>query len=130
MAEDRLKSPCLSLPSGARSSAESASTADHFSRQRRRSWTRLLKRICEVDPLRCPQYGFAMQIIAFIEQPAVIRKNPSASAALGTPTSFSTSYSFPPKPEAFLASLTPQQAQQIRGSTDSICWDAVPIFRH
>jgi len=35
---------------------------------------------------------------------------------------------FPHKLEAFLASLTPRQAQQIRASTDSIFWDDVPVF--
>jgi len=65
----------LPPPGAGRSSAESDSEADRFSRQRLRNWARLLKKIYEVDPLCCPQCGFAIEIIAFIEQPAVIRKN-------------------------------------------------------
>jgi hypothetical protein len=49
---------------------------------------------------------------------------------VGTPASFSTPASFPHKLEAFLASLTPRQAQQIRASTDSIFWDDVPVFHN
>ena len=35
---------------------------------------RLLKKIYEVDPLRCPHCGSEMHIIAWIEQSEVIRK--------------------------------------------------------
>jgi hypothetical protein len=38
----------------------------------RRRWTELLRRIFEVDPLRCPRCGNAMRVVAFITQPHVI----------------------------------------------------------
>ena len=41
-------------------------------REARRRWAELLRQIFEVDPLRCPQCGAAMRIIAFITQRAVI----------------------------------------------------------
>lgn len=40
----------------------------------RRSWSRLIRKIYEVDPLLCPECGSAMKIIAFIEEAAIIRK--------------------------------------------------------
>jgi hypothetical protein len=42
-------------------------------RQRRRAWARLIAKVFEVDPLRCP-CGGAMRVVAFILDPAVIRK--------------------------------------------------------
>jgi hypothetical protein len=42
-------------------------------RERRRQWARLIAKVFEVDPLRCP-CGAAMRIIAVILQPPVIRK--------------------------------------------------------
>lgn len=38
----------------------------------RRRWAELLRRIFEVDPLRCPRCGEAMRIVGFITQPPVI----------------------------------------------------------
>jgi hypothetical protein len=38
----------------------------------RRRWAELLRRIFEVDPLRCPRCGDAMRIVTFITQPHVI----------------------------------------------------------
>ncbi len=35
-------------------------------------WPELLRRIFEVDPLRCPRCGHEMRIVAFITQPRVI----------------------------------------------------------
>jgi hypothetical protein len=86
-------------------------------------------KIYEIDPLRCPQCGFAMQIIAFIEQPAVIRKILRHLQLWQRPPRSPPPPLFPLKLETFLASLTPRQAQQIRASTDSIFWDDVPLFR-
>ena len=40
----------------------------------KRAWARLIKQVCEVDPLVCPHCGGAMRILAFIEQPEVIEK--------------------------------------------------------
>ena len=37
----------------------------------RRPWAELLRRIFEVDPLRCPRCGHEMRIVAFITQPRV-----------------------------------------------------------
>jgi len=42
-------------------------------RERRRQWARLIAKVFEVDPLRCP-CGGAMRLIAFILDPAVIRR--------------------------------------------------------
>jgi hypothetical protein len=42
-------------------------------RERRREWSRLIAKVFEVDPLRCP-CGGTMRVIAFILDPAVIRK--------------------------------------------------------
>ena len=42
-------------------------------RERRRQWARLIARVFEVDPLRCP-CGGTMRVIAFLLNPAVIRK--------------------------------------------------------
>lgn len=44
------------------------------SRAMRKSWARLIQKIYHVDPLKCPKYQETMKIIAFIEEPAVIRK--------------------------------------------------------
>ena len=38
----------------------------------RQRWAELLRRIFEVDPLRCPRCGEAMRIVAVITEPAVI----------------------------------------------------------
>ncbi len=40
----------------------------------RRSRARLIRKVYEVDPLRCPPCGGAMRVIAGIEQPAVVRQ--------------------------------------------------------
>jgi hypothetical protein len=42
-------------------------------RARRRQWARLIAKVFEVDPLRCP-CGGTMRVIAFLLNPAVIRK--------------------------------------------------------
>ena len=41
-------------------------------RRMRRSWSQLLKRVYEVNPLVCPDCGSEMRIISFILDPAVI----------------------------------------------------------
>ena len=38
----------------------------------RRPWAELLRRIFEIDPLRCPRCGHEMRIVACITQPRVI----------------------------------------------------------
>lgn len=42
-------------------------------RQRRRQWARLIAKVFEVDPLRCP-CGGTMRVVAVILDPKVIRK--------------------------------------------------------
>jgi hypothetical protein len=46
-----------------------------LSRKRfKKNWARLIQKIYNVDPLKCPKCGGKMRIIAFIEEDAVIRK--------------------------------------------------------
>jgi hypothetical protein len=40
----------------------------------RQNWARLIQKIYEVDPLICPKCNEEMRIIAFIEQPLIIKK--------------------------------------------------------
>ena len=47
-------------------------TAQH--RRRRRLWAQLLRRVYEVDPLTCRRCGAPMRLVAFIQEPAAIRK--------------------------------------------------------
>ncbi len=42
-------------------------------RERRREWARLIARVFEVDPLRCP-CGGTMRVVGFILDPTAIRK--------------------------------------------------------
>ena len=39
---------------------------------RRQSWARLLRKVFEIDPLRCPRCGVEMEIVAWITKPSVI----------------------------------------------------------
>ena len=102
---------------------------EYYARQRRRNWARLLKKIYEVDPLTCPRCGSEMEIIAFIEQWAVIRK---ILQHLGLwerpPRSPPPPSLLPPKLEALPATLSPRPAQQVRASTDSVFWDDIPVY--
>jgi len=43
-------------------------------KQFRQNWARLIQKIYEVDPLTCPKCNGEMRIIAFIEQPLIIKK--------------------------------------------------------
>jgi len=47
-----------------------------FIKKRRMSWAAMIKKVYEVDPLRCPECGGKMKIISFIEkcQPVVVEK--------------------------------------------------------
>ena len=103
------------------------SDGEHFA-QRRRSWARLLKKIYEVDPLRCPHCGSEMQIIAWIEQSEVIRKILRHLDLWERPQRSPPPKLFPHKLETFMASLSPRQAQEIRASTDLVFWDDVPVW--
>ena len=112
------------------SSPQTDSPAERFARQRRRNWARLLKKVYEVDPLSCPRCGNRMQIIAFIEECSVIRKIlQHLNLWEHSPRSPPPPRLLPHKLEAFLATLSPRQAQQVRASTDSVFWDDVPIYR-
>ena len=42
-------------------------------RERRREWAKLIAKVFEVDPLRCPSGG-TMRVVAFTLDPAAIRK--------------------------------------------------------
>ncbi len=44
----------VSVPSAIDNSPQPDSPTEYYARQRRRTWTRLLKKIYEVDPLTCP----------------------------------------------------------------------------
>ncbi len=44
------------------------------SRAMRKNWARLIQKIYHVDTLLCPQCKGTMKVIAFIEEPPVIRK--------------------------------------------------------
>ena len=104
------------------------SDEEHFARQRRRSWARLLKKIYEVDLLRCPTVAAKMQIIAWIEQPEVIRKIIRHLDLWERPQRSPPPKLFPHKLETFMASLSPWQAPEIRASTDSVFWDDVTVW--
>ena len=118
--ERTVSTPCPELDS------EENSPAEYFSQQRRRSWARLLRKIYEVDPLKCPKCGSRLQIIAVIEQGSVIRQILQHLDLRGEPQRAPPPRLFPHKLERFLASISPQQAQAIRASSDALFWDEVP----
>jgi hypothetical protein len=126
----RKKAVPAPLNTGLDSAPQPDSPAQHFARQRRRSWARLLKKVYEVDPLRCPRCGNQMEIIAFIEEWTVIRKVLQHLGLWEKPQRAPPPPSLlPHKLEAFLATLSPHQRQQVRASTDSVFWDDVPVYR-
>ena len=45
-----------------------------YSRRRRQEWAVLLKKVWDVDALKCPKCGGQMKVVSFIEQPSVIRR--------------------------------------------------------
>jgi len=47
---------------------------DGSSKEYRKNWARLIKKIYEVDPLTCPKCQGRMRILAFIEDEEVIKK--------------------------------------------------------
>ena len=109
------------------SDSEENSPAEHFSQQRRRSWARLLRKVYEIDPLECPQCGSELRIIAVIEQRSVIRDILQHLDLWQQPQRAPPPRLFPHKLESFLASLSPQQAQAVRASSDALFWDDIPI---
>ena len=68
----------------------------------RRNWARLIQKIYEVDPLLCLKCSGAMRVIAFIEDPDVIKKilkhldlwnvNPTRRSLANAPSSMSFPY--------------------------------------
>ena len=52
----------------------SSQSRSSYSRHRRQHWAVLLKKIWNVDALKCPKCGEQMKVISFIEQPFVIRR--------------------------------------------------------
>lgn len=118
----------VSVPGQVDTSSQPDSPAECFARQRRRNWARLLKKIYEVDPLTCPRCASPMELIAFIEEASAIRKILQHLGLWNRPPRSPPPRLFPHKLEAFLATLTPQQAQQVRASTDSVFWDDVPVY--
>lgn len=69
-------SPPVELPGGAVAAAvnEGADDDTPFRKQCLRAWARLIQRVYEIDPLRCPKCKSPMRFVAFIEEDSVIRK--------------------------------------------------------
>lgn len=74
------RNPQAQLPSHAgvqwlellcKSDAETASQARQAAKA---AWAKLIRKVCEVDPLVCPKCGAQMRVIAPIEDPAVIER--------------------------------------------------------
>ena len=66
--------------------------------------------------------------MAIIEESEVIRKILRHLNLWEWPQRSPPPRLFPHKLDAFLATLSPRQAQQIRASTDSVFWDDVPTY--
>ncbi len=64
------------LKPGAQPTDSSGDSADDspYLQARRLCWADLIRRIYEIDPLRCPRCGETMRILAFITERRVIRK--------------------------------------------------------
>jgi len=45
-----------------------------FSKRKRQLWAVLLKKVWDIDALKCPKCGGQMKVISFIEEPSVIRR--------------------------------------------------------
>ena len=75
-----------------------------------------------------PRCGGQMDVIAFIEESAVIRKILQHWGLWVNPARSPPPRLFPHKMETLLQSLTPRHAQQVRASSDSLFWDDVPVF--
>ena len=71
-----------------------------------------------------------MRTLAFIEDPRVIRKILQHLDRWEQPQSAPPPRLFPQRLQTFLASLSPQQAQAVRASSDAIFWDEVPTWEN
>jgi hypothetical protein len=62
-------------PAGAHTMQQDGSDSSaEFSRNRRRSWARLIKKVYEADPLVCPRCSGPLKIISLIGDGPVIEK--------------------------------------------------------
>ncbi len=109
-------------------SDERETEADCFSRARRQSWARLLRKIYEVDPLTCPRCLGPMKIVSVIEQPETIRQILQHLKLWEKPQRAPPPRLFSHKLDQLLASLSPEQTRQVQLSTDSLFWDDVPTW--
>ncbi|MBW1994257.1 MAG: transposase [Deltaproteobacteria bacterium] len=110
------------------SAFEADSQVKHISRKRRINWARMIQKIYEVDPLACPRCEGPMEIIAFIEHPAAIRKILQHLKLRDRPQRSPPRRLLPHKLEKFLKTLSPRKAQQVKASTDSLFWEDAPLF--
>ncbi len=55
-------------------STPSGNTCSSLMRRRKQMWAALLKKVWDVDALKCPKCGGRMKVISFIEQPSIIRR--------------------------------------------------------
>ena len=54
--------------------ASSMQDRSPYSRRRRQQWAALLKKVWDIDALKCPKCGGNMKVISIIEQPSVIKR--------------------------------------------------------
>jgi len=77
----------------------------------RKNWSRLIRKVYEVDPLICPKCQGRMRVVAFIENPDLIRKilkhlnlwdlkRPPRPVAHAPPSEVSPTYDEPLAPSA------------------------------
>ncbi len=62
-----------SSPPGATETAELPEVPDSWSRLRKKSWARLLKKVFAVDPFLCPKCGGTMLVAGVIEDPVKLK---------------------------------------------------------
>ena len=57
------------------------------SKELKKRWSYFIRKVYETDPLTCPQCQGEVVIISFIDQPEVIKKNPSTLRSVGRSSS-------------------------------------------
>jgi hypothetical protein len=75
-----------------------AAAADSASRGRHIAWATLLQRVFEVDVLACPRCDGRLELLATLEEPAVVRR---ILTHVGLPAEPVTPRAPPPAPDAF-----------------------------